>query len=153
MIYDRTLTDVNSAALLRKKMQAGQTLTAAEQAAFERGACTVSMLNRIESKQAELMGILNAYYYMVTIETKQWDKGKIFGADGLEMQRLFSNLDALKQAFCVYQSTPGTPSYLYGYQEANDTEKILADIENMIGDMEGRFRECGTFQCGEANTL
>ena len=42
---------------------------------------------------------------------------------------------------------------MYDFQSANDIEKILVDIEAMIEDMEGRFRECNTFQCGEVNNL
>lgn len=149
MITDRTLSDVSNANLLRKKIQSGQTLTDAEKTAFERGACTVAMLNRIESKQAELAVLLNGYSYMVSVENKQWTYSGLFtNADYL---RLLNNLDKLKNAFYVFSDTPDTPSYLYGYQEANDAEKILVDIENMINSMTANFRQCGTFQCGEEN--
>lgn len=151
MIYDRTAADVSYADTLRKKLQAGQSLTEAEKAVFERGACTTAMLNRVESKQSELATALNGYSYMVSISNKQWTSADIFGY--ADYVRLLDNLSKLRQAFFVYETTPATPAYIYGYKEANYIEKILADIESMIDDMKGRFRQCGTFQCGEVNNL
>lgn len=149
MITDRTLSDVSNADLLRKKIQSGKTLTDAEKIVIERGLCTVTMLNRIENKQAELAASLSGYSYMVNIENKQWTYIDIFThADYL---RLLNNLDKLIQAFYVHLDTPDVPAYLYGYQEANDAEKILVDIENVIDNMAANFRQCGTFQCGEEN--
>ncbi len=110
------------------------------------------MLNRIEMKQAELGVILNGYAYMVHIENKtDWQNTDIFTFQ--DHQRLLNNLDALKQAYYTYSTTPKTPTYMYGYEEANNIEKILVDIEKMIEDMKSRFRECGTFKCGEVNNL
>lgn len=149
MITDRTLSDVGHAALLRKKIQSGQTLTDAEQALFERGSCTIAMLNRIESKQAELAAMLNGYSYMVSIKNKHWAYSDIF--TNVDYRRLLDNLDKLIKAFYAFSDTPAVPSYLYGYQEANDAEKILVDLETMIGSMTENFRQCGTFQCGEDN--
>lgn len=151
MIYDRTQADVDTAKILRAKVQSGQTLTEAEISAVERGSFTPVALNRIESKQAALMDILNGYAYRVHIENKtDWDNDDIFTYQ--DHQRLLNNLDALKRAYYTYASTPNTPSYMFGFREANDTEKILVDIENMMTDMISRFRECGTFECGEVNT-
>ena len=152
LIYNRTASDVETAKTLRSLLQAGNTLTSEQISALERGSCTVTMLNRVESKQAELMTILNGYAYMVHIENKtDWQTTDIFTFQ--DHQRLLNNLDKLKQAFFVYTSTPITPTYMYGFQEANSIEKILVDIEAMIEDMEGRFRKCGTFECGEVNNL
>lgn len=149
MIYDRTIADVSNADLLRKKIQLGQQLTEAETAAFERGACTINMLNRVEDKQAELSGILCDYGYMNSIITKPHANGDILSyADYI---RILNNLSALKTAYYTYPVTPVAPMYMYGYQEANSVEKILVDIESMISSMESKFRQCGTFQCGEEN--
>lgn len=149
MITDRTSADAARADTLRKKIQAGNTLTDEEKAAFERGACTIDMLNRIEKKQAELRDILNGYAYTVNFESKTWAYTDIFTY--ADYMRLLNNLKKLKDAFFFYSSTPSVPEYMYGYQEANDIEKILVDIESTIDDMKGRFRQCGTFKCGEAN--
>lgn len=153
MIYDRTQTDVDLAKTLRAKLQSGQALTVGEIATLERGSCTVTMLNRIEAKQAELRDVLYNLGYTSDVVTKTWeqtDASAIFTYQ--DHQRILNNLDALKDAYYIYRTTPNTPTYMYGYKEANDIEKILVDIENMINDMVLRFRECGTFECGEVNT-
>ena len=146
------MADVETAKTLRGLLQAGNTLTNEQVLALERGSCTINMLNRIESKQAELAVILNEYAYTVNIENKtDWQTSDIFTYQ--DHQRLLDNLNILKQAYYTYATTPKTPTYIYGYEEANSIEKILVDIEAMIEDMEGRFRECGTFECGEVNNL
>lgn len=151
MIYDRILTDVHNADLLRKKMQSGQQLTEVEKAVFERGAFTVNTLNRIENKQSEISLLLKKYGYWNYIVNKTYDMTQILQYS--DYLRILDNLNKLKNAFYIYSTTPNTPSYMYGYKEANDIEKILVDIENMISGMTNKFRECGTFQCGEENDL
>ena len=61
MIVDRTFNDVAEADTLRKKYKRGMPLQQEEQAQFERGACTITMLNRINAKINELEDLLNGY--------------------------------------------------------------------------------------------
>ena len=151
MVTDRTQSDIDAAKQMRLKLQAGQSLTEEQKAILERGTCTAVMLNRIENAQKSLAILLNKYAYMINISNKTWTTSQIFSYDAC--QRVLENLDRLKKAFYTYETTPDTPSYMYGRQEANDIEKILADIDELIEDMTGRFRQCGTFECGEANAL
>ena len=146
MITDRTAADVNTAAALRLKIQSGQTLTENEQGIFERGACTITMLNRVENAQKYLAEVLNGHSYKVSITNKTWQNNQIF--EYADYIRLLDNESTLKNAFAVYKDTPKTPDYLYGWQEANDIEKILIDIEALIGEMKKNFKKCGTFKCG-----
>lgn len=148
MITDRTGTDVTTAATLRTKIQSGQSLTDSEKTAFERGACTITMINRVENAQKSLSDLLNKYKYTVNISNKtNWTNGEIF--NNANYMRLLQNLRALRNAFYTYNTTPNTPTYIYGYEEANNIEKILVDINSMIESMESNFRECDTFYCGE----
>lgn len=148
MITDRTGTDVTTAETLRAKIQSGQSLTDSEKKAFERGTCTIVMLNRVENAQKSLADLLNKYKYTVNISNKtNWANGEKF--DNANYARLLQNLRALRNAFYTYNTTPKTPTYIYGYSEANDIEKILVDINSMIESMESNFRECDTFYCGE----
>ena len=152
MITDRTQADVDAAKTLIEKVQSGKSLTTAEKTAIERGTCTITMLNRVESKQKEVAALLNHYAYMVDIQTKtDWTANDIFTAD--DHRRLLDNLDKLKRAYYQYSTTPTTPDYMYDYKNANDIEKILVDIESIITDMVSRMRECNTFYCGEVNNL
>ena len=151
MITDRTSSDVALAKVIRLKMQAQQALTDAEKAQLERGACTITMLNRINSKISDLESALNALAYRVapTKNTVAKSYADIFTAE--EYSSIFESLNKLKQAFYIYSETPQTPEYMYGYLEANNIEQILVDIETMLTDMKDKFRQCGTFQCGEEN--
>ena len=148
MITDRTAADVNSARLLRLKIQSGQSLAESEQTALERGACTITMLNRIESAQKTLAALLNKYAYPVHISNKtDWSYSDVLDRD--DYNRILNNVNTLRNAYYVYADTPNTPLYMFGYKEANDIEGILADIDNMIKSMTNNFRQCGTFNCGE----
>lgn len=149
MITDRTAADVANAGQLRSKMQTGQSLTSAETAAFERGSCTVTMLNRIENAEKHIAELLNRYAYRVDIANKTWTNPMLFTYN--DYRRVINNVSVLRSAFHVYAATPDVPMYLYGYAEANAIEKNLLDLDDLITDMVNRFRECGTFQCGEEN--
>ena len=150
MITDRTASDVSFAKTLRAKLQSGQTLSDAEFSILERGALTIKTLNRIENKQAELKELLaNEGYYNTPIQNKTWEYTEYFNKN--EFQRILNNLNMLRNAFFVYAVTPSTPPISFHHENINALEKVLFDIETMLNDMIDRFRECGTFECGEAN--
>lgn len=153
MITDRTLLDVQTAKTLRDtKIQQGIALTDTEKEKFERGSCTINTVNRIINKISELCQELNDMCYMCHItDTDDYTSTDIFYYN--DITTLLENLNNLRSAFYVYITTPDTPTYLFGYLEANAIEQILVDIENTISDMQSKYRECGTFQCGERNTL
>ena len=150
MITDRTASDVSLAKTLRAKLQLGQTLSDAEISILERGTMTINTLNRIENKQAELKKLLaNEGYYNTPIQNKTWECTEYFKEN--EFQRILNNLNVLRSAFFVYADTPDTPPISFHYENINALEKVLFDIETMLNDMIDRFRECGTFECGEEN--
>ena len=131
-----------------EKVQAFQELTEDDKQRLEKGLITYNTLNRIEDKQNELKQVLNSMgYWNTPIVTKQWDGTMIFSED--ERTRLFHNDEILRQAFFTYADTPSTPSPSYYWQDWNDVEKILVDIEKMIKDVKEHYKECGTFECGE----
>ena len=151
MIFDRTASDVEKAKQIRlNKVQKGVVLTNADVDALERGTMTINTLNRIENKQAELKELLaNEGYYDTPIQNKVWEYTEYFNESNF--QRILNNLNVLRNAFFVYVDTPGTPPISFHYENVNALEKVLFDIETMLNDMIGRFRECGTFECGEEN--
>ena len=147
MITDRTQQDVSAAALLRLKIQSGQTLTDTEKTAFERGALTITTLNRIENKQKEIAELLKKYAYQHGITAKtDWAYSDIMLLD--EYNRILNNLTYLKTAFFVNPDTPETPTDLTDYKKTNAAEKILVDLEKLIEILKTNFKKCGTFQCG-----
>lgn len=87
-------------------------------------------LNRIEQACEYLAGILG-----VKITTKAWKMQD--WRTGTEMERIRRNIIQLSEAFFVKKSTPAVPveiTYTSIYQ-ANNIEKILADINDMYVDM------------------
>lgn len=150
MIHNRTAEDVALAKTYRQKLQTGESLSESEIATMERGTLTINTLNRIENKQEELKGLLNAMgYWNTPITNKTWAYTDIFNE--AEFQRIIGNTDILRRAFFVYADTPSTPQVSYHYEDINSLEKILFDLDVMINDVKSRYRQCGTFECGEVN--
>ncbi len=148
MITDRTPEDVSAARVLRAKIQGGESLTDSEIQQFERGACTINMLNRISAETARLSSLINkSGYSTVRTSSVLYDDSHIFGYT--EHYKMLSDIERLKTDFYVFNDTPAVPVYMYGYQEANDIERILVDIGRMYDDMVSKYRECDTFYCGE----
>lgn len=148
MITDRTSDDVSAARVLRAKIQSGESLTDAERLQFERGACTVSMLNRISAETSRLSALINkSGYSTVQVQPTLYDSSQIFGY--AEHYKILADIERLRADFYVFEDTPAVPGYMYGYMEANDIERILVDIGRMYDGMVSRYGECDTFYCGE----
>ncbi len=149
MIFDRTQADVSEAIKIRdSKVKSFAQLTDSEAETLERGFVTINTLNRIETAQDTLKGLLNEMgYYNMPILNKTWEKEQVFTKSDLE--RIVANLDVLRDAFFVYSDTPATPSAKYHYSSFNDLEKIIYDLDVMINDVKSHYKECGAFECGE----
>ena len=149
MIFDRIQNDIDTAIILRReKVQNFRELTESEIATLEKGTMTYNTLNRIENKQDELKNLFNDMgYWNTPITNKVWGENDIFNAD--EFQRIIDNTNVLRNAFFVYNNTPNTPPISYHYNDINDLEKIIYDLDVMINDVKSNYRECGTFESGE----
>lgn len=149
MIVDRTKLDVNNAIdIIESKIKKFIELTNSDIATLERGALTFNTINRIEDKQYYLRSKLNSLgYWNTDIINQTWTDEDYYDKDNFD--RLVNNLNVLKDAFFVYKYTPKTPQAKYHYENINQIEKILVDIENIINDMQELYRRCGTFECGE----
>ena len=162
MIFDRTQNDVDTARILRNEkvkfdpitMQPINLdeLTPTELETLNKGTFNYTDLNRIENKAAELKALFDDIgYFAGSVNTKAWEHSQIFGIEDFE--RILANLDVLRRAYYIYKETPDIPRARYHFQNINDIEKILFDLETMYEDMKGYVRECGTFECGEENTI
>ena len=149
MIYNRTQKDVDDSIKIRnEKIENFLDLTQTEIETLEKGSITINTLNRIENKQIELKLLLNDLgYWDTSIENKSWRYEDIF--DETEFNRVVQNTLVLKKAFFTFSDTPRTITTTYEWQNLNALEKILHDLDIMIDEIESRFRECGTFECGE----
>jgi hypothetical protein len=148
MIFDRTKQDVDNAIRVRaEKVQGGLELTEEDVEILERGTMTINTLNRIEQKQSELKDLFNSMgYWNTPLESKIWNENQIFNID--DFQRLIDNTNILREAFFIFSNTPRTPVAKYYYENINNLENILSDLDLMITDIKSRYKICGTFNCG-----
>lgn len=107
-----------------------------------RGAYNYTDLNRVESAVEKLAAALTGYGYPVSVTVKaDWtlaDVQAITTQTGLEnIERYRENVAAIRAALTVFSSTPDVPDSMLqlGYQDANDIEQILLDVEILINNM------------------
>jgi transcriptional regulator with XRE-family HTH domain len=151
MIFNRTQDDVDASIDIIKNTRNAEDLTFEQRQQLERGTLTINTLNRIENKQTELKNLFNSIgYYNVEVDNREWTYTDYFFPS--DFARILINLESLKKAFFVYSTTPIVPDDNYRrYQTINAVEKNLYDLDAMINDIKSRYRQCGTFQCGEVN--
>ena len=139
MIIDRTQADVNNAISIRKnKIQKFETLTVKELEIIEKGFFTITTLNRIEDKQAQLATLLTDMGYLQTpIVNKTRNNTQVF--DREEFQRIINNTNVLRQAFFVYNDTPNTPPVSFYWEDINSLENILYLLQQAIDATKASF--------------
>lgn len=152
LITNRTQADVDRVAALAARVSAG-TATAAEKTAWAsdlKGAYNASDLNRVGSAVAYVAGRLNGYGYAVAVSPKQdWTVSDIPTAG--DMETYISDVAALRGAIAVMVSTPPTPDSASGltWQEANDIEQILTDVDDLLTRMAAAWFYSGDLYAGE----
>lgn len=149
MITDRTKADVDSAKeIIDSKVKLFLELTDSELQTLERGTIGIGTINRISTKQISLKNKMESNgYFVKNINTKIWDYNDIFGEN--DFLQLINNTVLLRDAFFTYLDTPANVYLSYDYENINNLEKILVDIEKILDYMIANFRECGTFYSGE----
>lgn len=152
LITNRTQADVDRVAQLTGRVSAG-TATAAELAEWQsdlKGAYNASDLNRVGAAVAYVAVRLNGYGYAVTVNPKQdWTVSDIPTAG--QMATYIQDVAALRGAIAVMASTPPTPDSANNltWQEANDIEKILLDVDELLTHMAAAWFYSGDLYAGE----
>lgn len=136
LIYDRTAEDVAAAKVRRGSLEA------------LKGCYNVSDMNRVNAAVTELAAALNAVGYPVTVNTKTFKTGDILRRS--DWRIYLSNIQSLRTAYYTLAETGELPKpdEAFDYIGANTIEKILADIELLIGKMNEDYRRCGAFRTG-----
>lgn len=147
MIFDRTQNDVDTAILLRDtKVKKFEALTESEIATLEKGTLTINTLNRIENKLAELQTLLNSMvYFTEEFTSTTWAYSDYFHQS--DFDKMLDSINKLKNAFYVSVTDVPNDNYRH-FKTINSVEKILYNIESLIGIMKSNYRKCGTFECG-----
>lgn len=145
LIFDRVPQDTTIAHEIkaRYKRNGWGDLADSEKAQLERGCYTFNSLNRVEQTQRQLADLLNKNGYQVNITTKTWDETNYFNIS--ELQRLLNNLTILRNTGLIYATTPNVPNDYKPYINANNIEKILFDIEDILKKVVSAFRYSNTF--------
>lgn len=152
LITDRVQADVDRVAQLAARISAG-TATAAEQTEWAsdlKGAYNASDLNRVGAAVAYVAGRLNGYGYTVTVNPKQDWTGSDIPTAG-QMATYIQDVATLRGAISVMASTPPTPDSASGltWREANDIEKILVDVDELLTRMAAAWFYSGDLYAGE----
>ena len=108
-------------------------------------------LNRIETWCEYLANLLNSYSYPVSITIKKnWNMSDLPNVN--DMERIRSNVNAIKTVFHAYTNIPENLEYMT-IEKANDIEKILSELDFLTKNMISSFRYSNTFNSGESEGL
>lgn len=154
LITDRTEGDVKHWEKLRNKGYAA--MTDAERAEWDagtmKGAYNVSDLNRVGTALNYMCDRLaEASYispYAFTAKT-DWAAADIPTA--ADLTNYLNYVSQIREAFSRYANTPPTPENIgaLDYQDANDIEKILVDVNTLLTNMIAALFYCGDIYSGE----
>lgn len=152
LITDRTQDDVEA---LRRLLRTPYTQWTDEQRAefisgANKGAYNATDLNRVGGAMNYVAARLAALGIAVSISPKtDWTDNEI-PTDG-SMAQYLSDLSVLRAALIVSEDTPQVPDSmgLLTYQEANDIEQILLDIDMMITNIRLAWFYAGDIYSGE----
>lgn len=138
LVYDRTAQDVETA-----RTQRGTTLTPLK------GCYNATDLNRVEAAAEAIAAELNSAGYTVTVNPVTYAETDIIRRS--DFAAYLSNVQTLRDAIAVRASTPELPAAnaKLDFVGANSIEKILADLDELIGWMKYSQKYCGTFAAGQ----
>lgn len=150
MVIDRTIEDVVSAKkIIDEKVKNFLELSAEDLGVLERGTFSASTINRIEEKQRELYDFFTSSLYLGgNVNTRNWEENQEIFKQA-DMERIVKNNEALRDMFFVYSSTPKEANTSYTYENLNNIERLLFDLDRMYAFMLDNLKECDTFYCGE----
>lgn len=134
LVTDRTQADVDRAEYLANLGL--DNMTEAERTEYLtdlKGAYNATDLNRVGAAMNYVAERLAAHGFIVSIDPKT-DWTKLDWPTPSTMERYLADLSELRSKFALMQSTPAVPEDMerLTYEEANDIEKILEDIDRLL---------------------
>ena len=122
----------------------------AEYLAGLKGAYNATDLNRVESAVAYLLDRLQIAGFYLDLDIKNtWIITEFFNDQ--DMLRYLGNIKVLRNVFSVPENTPAVPETMqyFTYNKANDIEKILEIIDQLISNISANFIYSGEVYAGE----
>ena len=108
-----------------------------------KGYCNYTDLQRIEQDAQYLAAELG-----VILITKNWSMTDFPQVN--QLQRIIDNVQTVRSAYFVYQTTPPTPSNpLNTYQKLNAIEQILADVYTLLSANKSARSYAGEIYAGQ----
>ena len=152
LIFDRTQSDVSRVNALRERIKdRSATLSEMEEwLSSLKGAYNHTDLNRVGEAINYLADVLNGYGYYNSIKAKaDWNIADKPNPE--QMAKYLDDLRLLKETFYTFESSPQIPSDMVSltYEEANNIEKLIYDIDFIIMNMERDFIYSGVPNCGQ----
>lgn len=154
LITDRTQADVDRGSYLASLWVAGEfTGTDDELAEWNsdlKGFYSASDLNRVGNAMNYVANrFTESGYHPVISPRIDWTEDDIPRES--DMAHYLADLNILRGVLAVMPTTPEVPADMDGltYQEANNIEQILLDIDSLITRMMAAWFYCGDLYCGE----
>lgn len=154
LITDRTAADVARWLALRNKGYAN--MTEEEKAEWDAGDMKGAYnpqtdMNRVgEALNYIRDGLVAAHYHCALISKTDWTAEDIPTA--ADLLAYLENVACIRETLAQLPTTPPVPEYSGGlnYQEANDIEQILLDVDLLLNNMLAARVYCGEIYSGEA---
>lgn len=139
-VYDRTQEDVEYAV-----SQLTQNINVGEY----KGCFNVSDITRIENNSRYLADKLMELYYFNGVYTPvTWNKTSFVFLD--HVNRIINNVAVLCNSYHRPPGVDDIPESLVTFEQVNTVEQYHHLIKTMLDKMISDFRECNSFECGEA---
>lgn len=137
-IYDRTLSDVEYA---KQNPETVDDL---------KGSYNASDLNRVNNNMLYIQEVFHAMGYTISFRSAQ----KVWTMKDIPTQKDFdkylADVKTCRDKISVYLDTPEVPDYKsFNYIKANDIEKILFDVEELIRKIRAIYFYSGDIYSGE----
>ena len=116
----------------------------------EKGVYGAVDLNRVGDAILYIAGRLKAAGNDIEVSPKtDWTREDI--PSPAQMVHYLEQIQIIRDALAVYQTTPAVPADMEGltHNEANDIEKILLDVDELITNMIAAYYYCGDLYGGE----
>ena len=151
LITDRTQADVDRVEELSGKGLEGMTpAELAEYLGGMKGAYNAADLNRVNEAMEYLAGRFRGYGYtgLALRPAPVWTLTNI--PTPAQMADYLANVSTLRKILSLLSTTPPVPADMDGltWQEANDIEQILNDIDHILTNAAAAFRHCNAAVCG-----
>lgn len=151
LITDRTQVDKSRAEQLATKGWARMTTSEREEwMAGPKGAYNAADLNRVGEALLYLMDRLNSYGYVVTVTPRtDWTIDEIPAPT--DLKHYLDDVATIRTVMELPPTTPNVPPNMDGLtiQKANDIERILLDVDQMLSNIAAAWFYSGEIYAGE----